>query len=81
MLEQLQPQHNLSNFPGISVCNFAAQQPLAFEDKQMLLGRPLHAQPENSVTNAMSDSGAALSGKQVRSRQETHALRKMNEEI
>lgn len=47
----------------------------------MLLGRPLHAQPENSVTNAMSDSGAALSGQQVRSRQETHALRKMNEEI
>jgi hypothetical protein len=32
---------------------------VALEDKQTFLERPLHAQPEKSVTNAESEAGAA----------------------
>ena len=36
-----------------------AEQPIALEDKQTFLKRPLQAQPEKSLTSAESDAGAA----------------------
>lgn len=52
--------HALADPSLFPVSNLAGQHPIAFEDKQTLLGRPLHAQPEKRVTSAMSDAGAAL---------------------
>ena len=52
--------HGLADPSLHPVSNLAGQQPVAVEDKQTLLGRPLHAQPEKRVTRAMSEAGAAL---------------------
>ena len=38
---------------------FTAQQPVTLEDKHTPFVRPLHAQPDNRVTKAVSASGAA----------------------
>ena len=61
----MQGQDNLLMFSLVSVITFAGQQPIALEDKQISLGRPLHAQPEKSVTSAVSDGGAASDTMQV----------------
>ena len=43
----------------VVVSILARQQPTAPEDKHASLERPLHAQPEKSVTSALSEAGAA----------------------
>jgi hypothetical protein len=51
-------QDDLPKFSSISAKLLAGQQPVAFGDKQKPWLRALHAQPEKSVTKAISELGA-----------------------
>lgn len=51
-------QDDLPKFSSISAKLLAGQQPVAFGDKQKPWLRALQAQPENSVTRAISELGA-----------------------
>lgn len=59
-LEEVQIPQHLPKFSLLPAKTLAGQQPIALEEKQLSAGRPLHAQPEKSVTKAVSDAGAAL---------------------